>query len=58
MNRGFLAILVVSVALPGTVALALADEAGGGKKMPGWPLRWMATSPSTHEGTAPGTLTG
>jgi hypothetical protein len=29
----------------------LADEAGsGGKKMPGWPLRWKATSPAIHEG--------
>jgi hypothetical protein len=50
VNRGYLAILVVSVTLLGTVAPALADEAGGGKKMPRWPLRWKATSPSTHEG--------
>lgn len=32
-----------------TAAPALADEPGG-NKMPGWPVRWKATSPSTHEG--------
>ena len=36
--------------LLGTAMPVLADEAGGGNKMPGWPLRWKATSPSTHEG--------
>ncbi len=52
MKRGLMAILVVSVALLGTVAPAFADEAGGGgkNKMPGMPFRWKATSPSTHEG--------
>lgn len=33
-----------------TAAPALADEPGGKNKMPGWPVRWKATSPSTHEG--------
>jgi hypothetical protein len=36
--------------LLGTAMPVLADEAGGGNRMPGWPLRWKATSPSTHEG--------
>lgn len=41
-----LGVLLVTVA-----PAVLADEPGSGKnKMPGWPLRWKATSPAIHEG--------
>lgn len=40
-------LMIASLAAPAV----LADEAGSeGKKMPGWPLRWKATSPAIHEG--------
>ena len=40
-------LMIASLAAPAV----LADEADSeGKKMPGWPLRWKATSPAIHEG--------
>ncbi len=50
MKRILMVVLMVVGALLGTAAPALADEARGGKKMPGWPVRWKATSPAIHEG--------
>ena len=52
LKRRLTVILVAVGVLLVTVAPAvLADEpSGGGKKMPGWPLRWKATSPAIHEG--------
>ena len=50
MKRRPVIIVMASGILLVTAAPALADEPGGKNKMPGWPVRWKATSPSTHEG--------
>jgi hypothetical protein len=43
--------VVLLMIAPLAAPAVLADEAGSGdKKMPGWPLRWKATSPAIHEG--------
>ena len=48
-RRPVLIVIALGILLV-TAAPALADEPGGKNKMPGWPVRWKATSPSTHEG--------
>ena len=48
--RRLILILVMLGMLLGTAMPVLADEVGGKNRMPGWPVRWKATSPSTHEG--------
>ncbi len=51
MKRRLTTILIALGVLLVTVAPAvLADEPSGGNKMPGWSLRWKATSPAIHEG--------
>ena len=47
-RRSIIIVMALGILLV-TAAPALADEPGG-NKMPGWPVRWKATSPSTHEG--------
>jgi hypothetical protein len=49
LKRKPMVIVMVLVILLGAAAPALADEPGG-KKMPGWSVRWKATSPAIHEG--------
>jgi hypothetical protein len=50
-SRLTLILVAVGVLLVIVAPAVLADEpGGGGKKMPGWPLRWKATSPAIHEG--------